>query len=534
MQTNYISKGKELLKLLINNGFEGYFVGEAVRNSIMNIDFKRADIITNARIEDLRRINSFIFNDCATLLDNNVLKVVYQDYDFYFKSFSSIQSDLNDNRTKLTKHYSSNLLDELYTKDFTIDAIAMSYSGKITDAYNGTDDIKNKKIRTIVNPKARFNTYPLDMLEAFKIVSELKFQISDKTFQAIVKKSKLLLNVNKEDIYNYFKEILNNPYSKKALSNMMSGGIYKNIPSLAKGLKAASRFNKQISVDELLLASFVLNEKMDEDYLAYVENREIFEKIFNCAFNNKKAIYDPMTLFLNKEEVCLEANFINYLVGRDHLRTKNIKKDYSELLIKDYNELQYNAQDISRITNLDKDDKIINEILNKVVLNILNETLKNDYEEIERFVLKELSTKNIYFDVSKEEIAEKVVERSDDEVIQSTINSDYSPKAILSEDEENVGESLEEADDYTNHRLRMLEERLDEQDRLLQEKNERLQELENQKILEATTKLVNASMDLVKHDSQLINVIKDKENFELEYRAFILEYLEKENNKDEQ
>ena len=138
MQTNYISKGKELLKLLINNGFEGYFVGEAVRNSIMNTDFKRADIITNARIEDLRRINSFIFNDCATLLDNNVLKVVYQDYDFYFKSFSSISSDLNDNRTKLTKHYSSNLLDELYTKDFTIDAIAMSYSGKITDAYNGT------------------------------------------------------------------------------------------------------------------------------------------------------------------------------------------------------------------------------------------------------------------------------------------------------------------------------------------------------------------------------------------------------------
>ena len=532
MQTNYISKGKELLKLLINNGFEGYFVGEAVRNTIMSIDFKRADIITNAKIEDLKRINSFIFNDCATLLDNNVLKVVYQDYDFYFKSFSSIQSELNDNRSKLTKHYSSNLLDELYTKDFTIDAIAMSYSGKVTDAYNGTDDIKNKKIRTIINPKARFNTYPLDMLEAFKIVAELKFQISDKTFQAIVKKAKLLLNVNKEDIYNYFKVILEAPYAKKAISNMMSGGIYKNIPSLAKGLKAISRYNKPISVDELLLASFVLNGQIDEDYLSYVENREVFEKIFNCALNNKKALYDPMTLFLNKEEICLEANFINYLVNRDHLRTKNIKKDYNDLIIKDYNELQYNASDIERITNLSQDEEQVQEILNKVVLNILNETLRNDYEEIERFVLKELSTKNIYFDVSKEEVEEKEV-RSDDEVIQSTINSDYSPKALLSEDEEQVSDSLEN-DDYTNHRLRMLEERLDEQDRLLQEKNERLQELENQKILEATTKLVNASMDQIRHDSQLINVIKDKDNFELEYRAFILEYLEKENNKDEQ
>ena len=41
-------------------------------------------------------------------------------------------------------------------------------------------------------------------------------------------------------------------------------------------------------------------------------------------------------------------------------------------------------------------------------------------------------------------------------------------------------------------------------------------------------------MDQIRHDSQLINVIKDKDNFELEYRAFILEYLEKENIKDEQ
>ena len=147
-------------------------------------------------------------------------------------------------------------------------------------------------------------------------------------------------------------------------------------------------------------------------------------------------------------------------------------------------------------------------------------------------MLKELSTKNIYFDVSKEEVEEKEV-RSDDEVIQSTINSDYSPKALLSEDEEQVSDSLEN-DDYTNHRLRMLEERLDEQDRLLQEKNERLQELENQKILETTQKLVSSGLDAIKHDTQLASMIKNVDDFELEYRNFIIEYLEKEKKNDEQ
>ena len=266
MQSVYLSKGRELLKLLINNGFEGYFVGECVRNTIMNIDFSRSDIVTNARIDDLKRINNYIFNDSATYIDDNTIKVVYNDYDFYFKSFSALENQMNDNRTKLTKHYSSNLLDELATRDFTIDAIAMSYSGKVTDAYNGVDDIKAKRIRTITNPKIRFNNYPLEILGAIKLVGELKFQVSDKTYQAMVKKAKLLITQNKEEIFNYMDAILHAKYSKKAFAYLLSRGIYKNIPSLDKGLKAISHTNKDISIEELLLASFVLNGEIDRDY----------------------------------------------------------------------------------------------------------------------------------------------------------------------------------------------------------------------------------------------------------------------------
>ena len=537
MQSVYLSKGRELLKLLINNGFEGYFVGECVRNTIMNIDFSRADIVTNASIDDLKRINNYIFNDSATYIDSNTIKVVYNDYDFYFKSFSSLDNQMSDNRTKLTKHYSSNLLDELATRDFTIDAIAMSYSGKVTDAYNGVDDIKAKRIRTISNPKIRFNNYPLDILEAIKLVGELKFQVSDKTYQAMVKKSKLLISQNKEEIFNYMDNILHAKYTKKAMAYLMSRGIYKNIPSLDKGIKAISRSNKEISIEELLLASFVLNGEIDTDYLTYIEDREIFEEIFNLALAQKKGIYEPFTLFKYGENVATEANFINYLIGRDHIRAKAISKDYNELKIKSYDDLAYDIKDVCRITNLDQENDAIKEIIDNVVLNILSETLRNDHDEIERFILKELTTKGIYFDIERKEEKE-VVKRDDDEVIQSSINADYTPSYNLSEDEMAISESMKEEEsdpdaDLTNHRLRILEERLDEQDRLLQEKTERLQELENQKILESTQKLVNAGLDAIKHDSQLASMIKNVDEFELEYRNFVVEYLEKEKMNNE-
>ena len=154
--------------------------------------------------------------------------------------------------------------------------------------------------------------------------------------------------------------------------------------------------------------------------------------------------------------------------------------------------------------------------------------IEDKKDEIYQRKLQEAKEK---FDLEKENVEEE--KRSDDDVIMSTVNADYTPKPLLTEDEQKVSDSLKEEDDYTNHRLRILEERLDEQDRLLQEKNEILKELENQKILETTSKLVNTSLEQIKKDSQLASMIKNVDEFELEYRSFIIDYLEKERNKDE-
>jgi hypothetical protein len=105
----------------------------------------------------------------------------YLEYDFYFHQFSNNSASLiSENRIAFTKHYSKNLSDDLATKNFTINAIAMSYGGKLTDADEGCEDIKNRKIRTVGSPKQKFNNYPIEILNALVLASELKFKISDK------------------------------------------------------------------------------------------------------------------------------------------------------------------------------------------------------------------------------------------------------------------------------------------------------------------------------------------------------------------
>jgi hypothetical protein len=62
---------------------------------------------------------------------------------------------------------------------------------------------------------------------------------------------------------------------------------------------------------------------------------------------------------------------------------------------------------------------------------------------------------------------------------------------------------------------------------------ERLRELEYQKVLETTSKVVNNTLDLVRKDSQINSMISNEKDFELALRGFIVEYLEREKNDEE-
>ena len=44
----YLEKGKEVLKILINNGCEAYLIGGAVCNTILDLPFKEIEVTTNA------------------------------------------------------------------------------------------------------------------------------------------------------------------------------------------------------------------------------------------------------------------------------------------------------------------------------------------------------------------------------------------------------------------------------------------------------------------------------------------------------
>ena len=272
---HYLERGKkEVLKILINNGFEAYMIGEAVYKLIKGTPFNEIDIITNATPDAVKGIfsNAKVENE-----KEGSVRLTYMGYSFIIRTFR-LEEKFKDNRNPIRLHYSKNLKDELAACDFTINAIAMSYGGKLTDAYKGYEDIKKRRIKAIGSPKVRFTEDPLRMLIAIRLSSELGFKIERKTFAAMRKKAKLLKDVDPSLMESELRRIFNGKYFKRALAYLVDSNVYKYLKALRKGIKQLSSNYKRISIDSILACSYVLNKSFSTTWNNLSDNPDRLRK----------------------------------------------------------------------------------------------------------------------------------------------------------------------------------------------------------------------------------------------------------------
>ena len=238
----YLEKGKEILKSLINNGCEAYFTGELVRNKILGIDFNSIEICTSATPENVRSIFS---GNRVEVVNDGLVKLTVGEFDYLVGTFK--EEIRSESRKALQSHYSKSLIDDLQRSDFTINAMAMSHSGKVTDAFNGYEDLQKKRIKAIGKPRLRFNENPARILTAFRLVSELGFKIDKATYSAM-RNNKMLANVPVGVLVEELKHIINGPNFRKALAYIVDSNAYRRIPILGVEFK---RLNKKYHEENL-------------------------------------------------------------------------------------------------------------------------------------------------------------------------------------------------------------------------------------------------------------------------------------------
>jgi len=96
------------------------------------------------------------------------------------------------------------LEDDQNRRDFTINAMALDLTvskfGQLIDPFNGTGDIRQKIIRTPLDPDITFSDDPLRMMRAIRFATQLDFSIEPASYRAISTNAERIAIVSTERI----------------------------------------------------------------------------------------------------------------------------------------------------------------------------------------------------------------------------------------------------------------------------------------------------------------------------------------------
>ena len=380
VRNNFNNKFKgaiDILKIFNQNGYEAYFVGGCVRDYLLGEDFSDIDITTNALPDQVKKvfrksIDTGIQHGTVTILVNG---------DSYEVTTFRTEEDYANHRSPEKVEFVSNLREDLDRRDFTINAMALDYNGKLFDYHNGEIDLSSKIIRTVNNPNERFYEDALRMLRAFRFSSKLGFDIENKTLEAIKKNAQLISYVSIERIVNEFRKLLAGKGNLKSFELLLGSKLNVYIPFL-KEIKTIQDFTNYTFCQSLYILSKVNDISFDTLKYLKLSNKEVklikeFEKI-NIEFLKNT----PLEIILyryNIEDVIFVNNYYNY---KKITAIKNCI-----LVINSFNDIEITSQEIIRTINKNP-GPWIKSITLELEKEILLRRLNNNKKDILDFLSK--------------------------------------------------------------------------------------------------------------------------------------------------
>lgn len=196
---------KEVAKVFIENNYQVFLVGGAVRDYCFGKKPNDFDIATDA---SSTQVISLFKRVLSTGIQHGTVTILYKGKSFECTTFRT-EGKYSDSRHPDDVNFVSNIEEDLSRRDFTINAMAISLkTNELLDLFGGQQDLKNKLIKTVGLPEERFSEDPLRMLRAIRFASRLNFKLDEKTELAIKKLSHKILSVSNERIKDELEKIL--------------------------------------------------------------------------------------------------------------------------------------------------------------------------------------------------------------------------------------------------------------------------------------------------------------------------------------
>lgn len=172
---------KEIIERLESAGYEAFAVGGCVRDAVLGRVPADWDITTSAMPEEVKGLFSRTID---TGIQHGTVTVM-KDHVGYEVTTYRIDGEYEDARHPKEVSFTSNLVEDLKRRDFTINAMAYNDRVGIVDEFDGIEDLEKGIIRCVGEAKDRFGEDALRMLRAVRFSAQLGFKIDETTKEAI-------------------------------------------------------------------------------------------------------------------------------------------------------------------------------------------------------------------------------------------------------------------------------------------------------------------------------------------------------------
>ncbi len=124
-------------------------------------------------------------------------------------------------------------------RDFTINALALSLQkdnfGELVDPFGGIKHMKEKLLKTPLDPDITYSDDPLRMMRAIRFSAQLGFKIEEASFEAIIRNSERLKIVSMERILTEFNKIMLTPVPSVGLKLLYNSNLlHQFFPEMIK------------------------------------------------------------------------------------------------------------------------------------------------------------------------------------------------------------------------------------------------------------------------------------------------------------
>ena len=210
-------------------GLECYVVGGYVRDIFLNRPSKDIDVVVvGSGIEIAQAFGKKLGRGAHVSVFKNfgTAQVKFKDTEVEFVGARK-ESYSHDSRKPIVED--GTLEDDQNRRDFTINAMAVCLNkkrfGELVDPFGGMDDLKERTIRTPLDPDITFSDDPLRMMRCIRFATQLNFYIDDETFEALSRNKERIHIISKERIADELNKILLAPIPSKGFIELDRCGL---------------------------------------------------------------------------------------------------------------------------------------------------------------------------------------------------------------------------------------------------------------------------------------------------------------------